>query len=246
MAVVDRLTGGLGQLSTQRQGGLHPRPRVDPRSPDAVGARGRRRSADRIRPRDSGHRIEPGHSGRLVPRQRSRHGIPRGRSSCTMCPRALLVIGGGYIGLELGTAYAALGSRVTVVEMTGGLLPGADRDLVNPVAKRMASLLEAIWLETTVVRMDAAGDGIAVTLEGQGGRGVGAGVRPGAGRGRPPGRTRRSTGSTRRGSSWTRAASCRWTLSGGPPSRRSSRSGTWWASRCWRTRRHTKAGWWSR
>ena len=51
-------------------------------------------------------------------------------------PKSLLVVGGGYIGLELGTVYAALGSEVTVVEMTGGLLPGADRDLVNVVAKR--------------------------------------------------------------------------------------------------------------
>src|SRR5688572_17955481 len=52
-------------------------------------------------------------------------------------PKSLLVVGGGYIGLELGTVYAALGSKVTVVEMTGGLLPGADRDLVNVLAKRI-------------------------------------------------------------------------------------------------------------
>ena len=51
-------------------------------------------------------------------------------------PKSLLVVGGGYIGLELGTVYAALGSKVTVVEMTDGLLPGADRDLVNILAKR--------------------------------------------------------------------------------------------------------------
>src|SRR5215204_1041695 len=49
-------------------------------------------------------------------------------------PQSLLVVGGGYIGLELGSVYAALGSKVTVVEMTGGLLPGADRDLVNILA----------------------------------------------------------------------------------------------------------------
>ena len=52
-------------------------------------------------------------------------------------PQSLLVVGGGYIGLELGSVYAALGTRVTVVEMTGGLLPGADRDLVNILAKRI-------------------------------------------------------------------------------------------------------------
>ncbi len=53
-------------------------------------------------------------------------------------PRRLLVVGGGYIGLELATVYAALGSQVTVVEMTPGLLPGADRDLVRVLAKRIA------------------------------------------------------------------------------------------------------------
>ena len=52
-------------------------------------------------------------------------------------PKSLLVVGGGYIGLELGSVYAALGSAVTVVEMTPGLLPGADRDLVDVLAKRI-------------------------------------------------------------------------------------------------------------
>ena len=59
-------------------------------------------------------------------------------------PKSLLVVGGGYIGLELGSVYAALGSKVTVVEMTDGLLPGADRDLVNILAKRIASICEAV------------------------------------------------------------------------------------------------------
>ncbi len=57
-------------------------------------------------------------------------------------PKSLLVVGGGYIGLELGTVYAALGTKVTVVEMTGGLLPGADRDLVNILAKRVEAMCE--------------------------------------------------------------------------------------------------------
>jgi dihydrolipoamide dehydrogenase len=81
-------------------------------------------------------------------------------------PRNLLVIGGGYIGLELGTVYAALGSRVTIVEMTSGLLPGADRDLVAPVARRMEKLCQAVLVDTKVVAMEADGPGIAVTLEG--------------------------------------------------------------------------------
>ena len=52
-------------------------------------------------------------------------------------PKTLLVIGGGYIGLELGSVYATLGTKVTVVEMMSGLLPGADRDLVLPLHKRL-------------------------------------------------------------------------------------------------------------
>ena len=68
-------------------------------------------------------------------------------------PGALLIVGGGYIGLELGSVYSALGSRVTVVEMTGGLLPGADRDLVEPLEKRLRSQFEAILLNTRVAEL---------------------------------------------------------------------------------------------
>jgi dihydrolipoamide dehydrogenase len=83
-------------------------------------------------------------------------------------PRSLLVVGGGYIGLELGTVYAAIGTKVTVVEMTDGLLPGADRDLVNILARRVESMSEAVLLKTKVVAMKEAKDGIAVTFEGEG------------------------------------------------------------------------------
>jgi dihydrolipoamide dehydrogenase len=81
-------------------------------------------------------------------------------------PSSLLVVGGGYIGLELGSVYAALGTKVTVVEMTSGLLPGADLDLVNILAKRIESICEAVLLNTKVVSMKEAKDGIAVTFEG--------------------------------------------------------------------------------
>ena len=79
-------------------------------------------------------------------------------------PKALLVVGGGYIGLELGSVYATLGSAVTVVEMTDGLLPGADRDLVNVLAKRIDSLMKAVRLNTTVTAMAPERDGIRVTF----------------------------------------------------------------------------------
>ena len=81
-------------------------------------------------------------------------------------PGSLLVIGGGYIGLELGSVYAALGSKVTVVEMTPGLLPGADRDLVNVLAKRIETICEAVLLNTKVTALKDTGSGIAVTFEG--------------------------------------------------------------------------------
>jgi dihydrolipoamide dehydrogenase len=83
-------------------------------------------------------------------------------------PKSLLVVGGGYIGLELGSVYAAVGTKVTVVEMTGGLLPGADRDLVNILAKKIEKMCEAVLLNTKVVAMKAVKDAIAVTFEGEG------------------------------------------------------------------------------
>jgi len=75
-------------------------------------------------------------------------------------PKTLLVIGGGYIGLELGTAYAALGSEVTVVEMTDGLLPGADRDLVRVLEARLKRTFKSIHLQSKLVRLEDMGDAV--------------------------------------------------------------------------------------
>ncbi len=80
-------------------------------------------------------------------------------------PDSLLVVGGGYIGLELGTVYASLGSKVTVIEMTEGLLPGADRDLVRVLHKSIEPKLEKILLKTTVKEMKAQKNGIKVSFE---------------------------------------------------------------------------------
>ncbi len=82
-------------------------------------------------------------------------------------PKRLLVIGGGYIGLEMGTAYAALGSQVTVVEMLPGLLPGADRDLVSVLARRLASEFHSIQLSSRVAEMKVKGKGVEVRIEGE-------------------------------------------------------------------------------
>jgi dihydrolipoamide dehydrogenase len=84
-------------------------------------------------------------------------------------PGSLLVVGGGYIGLELGSVYAALGTRVTVVEMLPGLLPGADRDLVLPLHKRLDKMFDGILLNTTVASVKDEGSGIRATLKGQDG-----------------------------------------------------------------------------
>ena len=81
-------------------------------------------------------------------------------------PGNLLVIGGGYIGLELGTVYAALGSKVSVVEMLAGLLPGADRDLVLPLHKRIEKVFDTIQLNTTVKSVKEEVSGIRVTFDG--------------------------------------------------------------------------------
>src|SRR5207247_11005157 len=82
-------------------------------------------------------------------------------------PPRLLVVGGGYIGLELGYVYAALGSAVTVVEMTEGLLPGVDRDLVKPLQDRLArtKLFKDILLKTKVAKVEEVKNGIKATLE---------------------------------------------------------------------------------
>lgn len=82
-------------------------------------------------------------------------------------PKTLLVIGGGYIGLELGQVYAGFGSKVTVVEMLPSLLPGVDRDLLRPLLKRLEEQFEEICLETKVTAMKESKDGIELTFEGK-------------------------------------------------------------------------------
>jgi dihydrolipoamide dehydrogenase len=165
--VVTQLTGGVGQVGRLRkidyiQGTAAFR---DARSLDIEGVDGKRRTLA------FEHAvIATGSRPATVP------GIsidsPRVMDSTSALdlpdvPKTLLVIGGGYIGLELGSVYAALGSKVTVVEMTDGLLPGADRDLVNILAKRIEAISEAVLLNTKVASLKEGKDGVAVTFEGQ-------------------------------------------------------------------------------
>lgn len=81
-------------------------------------------------------------------------------------PKRLLVIGGGIIGLEMGCVYDALGSAVTVVELSDGLMPGADRDLVRPLEKRLKKRFESIYVNSKVTAIDPTGDGLTVSFEG--------------------------------------------------------------------------------
>ncbi len=81
-------------------------------------------------------------------------------------PATLLVVGGGYIGLEMGSVYAALGSKVTVVELTGSLLPGVDPELVRPLYQRLQKQFDKIHLTTKVVKLEEVPKGIKATLEG--------------------------------------------------------------------------------
>ena len=79
----------------------------------------------------------------------------------------LLILGGGIIGLEMATVYAALGASISVVEMQNQLMPGADKDIVAPYAKRIGKRYDNIMLETAVTKVEAKDDGLYVTFEGK-------------------------------------------------------------------------------
>ena len=163
-------------------------------------------------------------------------------------PNSLLVVGGGYIGLELGTVYAALGIEGHGRRNDRRPAAGADRDLVNVLAKRVDAICEAVLLETKVVGMKDDRNGVSVDVRGQaaGGHGQRADVRPGAGVDRPPAQLRRA------GPREDRGAGRRARLHRGGRAAADgraddlSRSATWSASRCSRTRRRTRDAWPSR
>jgi dihydrolipoamide dehydrogenase len=163
--VVAKMTGGLGQLSRARK-------------LNYVQGRGRFVDAHTLRVANNSELTDV-HFDHAIIATGSVPAIPRALQidsprvwdstaalELELIPEQLLVVGGGYIGLELGSVYAALGSAVTIVEMTGGLLPGADRDLVAVVQKRVTARVEQILLHTTVVSLEESGDGIAATLSG--------------------------------------------------------------------------------
>src|SRR5215475_2358974 len=164
--VVNKLTRGLGQLSKQRKV-TYIRGHASFENSNTVcvkKADGEERlSFDRII-------IATGSSPAVIPSLKL--DTPRMLDSTSALdlsdvPGSLLVVGGGYIGLELGTVYAALGSKVSVVEMTPGLLPGADRDLVLPLHKRLEKMFDSILLNTTVTAVKEESHGIRVCFDGK-------------------------------------------------------------------------------
>src|SRR5712691_9198359 len=165
-SVVQRLTGGLGQLSKQRK-------------VQYVQGRAAFEDSTTLRVTKADGSAESMHFDRVLLATGSRPAIipalkidsPRmmdstGALDLKDIPKTLLVVGGGYIGLELGSVYAALGTRVTVVEMLSGLLPGADRDLVLPLHKRLEKMFDGILLNTTVKSLKEESGGIRATFEG--------------------------------------------------------------------------------
>ena len=164
--VVKRLTGGLGILSKQRKveyiQGKAAFENSNTLHITRSNATEESRTFDRII-------IATGSRPSIIPSLKLE--TPRMMDSTSALdlsevPGTLLVIGGGYIGLELGTVYAALGCKVSVVEMLSGLLPGADRDLVLPLHKRLEKSFDSILLNTTVAAVKEEPNGIRVSFDG--------------------------------------------------------------------------------
>jgi dihydrolipoamide dehydrogenase len=163
--VVDRLTQGLATLSEKRE--VH-----------WIQARATFESSERVRLEGSDvTRVQFKHAilatgSRPIPlrgmtfQEGSRIMDSKAALELPEIPDKLLVVGGGYIGLELGSVYTRLGSQVTVVEMTDGLLPGVDRDLVRFLSRGLKGLFE-VHLNTKVVGLEEDENQVKVTLEGE-------------------------------------------------------------------------------
>ncbi len=163
--VIDQLTGGLAMLSKRRDIQYIQGRAVFERS-DTIRLQG----ADISRLRFRSAILATGSHPIALPGAPFQPGSRVMDSSAALdlpeVPERLLVVGGGYIGLELGSVYAALGSKVTLVELTDGLLPGVDRDLVRPLARRIKSLFEAVYLKSRVTAMEELDDRVEVTIAG--------------------------------------------------------------------------------
>ena len=162
--VVNKLTGGVSQLGKGR-------------GVEIIEGRGTLTSSNSLTVKLPDGDEREMHFGRCVVAVGSTPAVPKmfdlgddrvmdstGALELKDVPEKLLVVGGGYIGLEMGSVYAALGSKVTVVEMTDGLLPGADRDLVKPLQTRIEKSFDRVLMETKVEGLEATDGGIVATL----------------------------------------------------------------------------------
>jgi dihydrolipoamide dehydrogenase len=164
--VVDRLTSGLATLSKRREV-----QRVQGRATFQSSGELRVQGSETTHVRFRHAILATGSRPIALPgtgfRDEGRVMSSAGALELTDIPKRLLVVGAGYVGMELGSVYAALGSRVTVVELTGEILPGLDRELVRPLERRAKEMFEAMHLETKVAELSEDDDGVTVTLDGE-------------------------------------------------------------------------------
>ena len=165
--VVKRLTGGLTQLAKQRK-------------VTVVSGLGRFISGSEVEVEADGKKTVVSFDHAIIAAGSEPvtlpfvpHGDPRvidstGALAMENVPARLLVLGGGIIGLEMATVYHALGSKVTVVELMDQIIPGADKDIVTPLMKRVEKRYEKIYLKTKVTKVEAKPDGLHVSFEGEG------------------------------------------------------------------------------
>jgi dihydrolipoyl dehydrogenase len=165
-SVVDRLTGGLKMLAKQRK-------------VEVVQGEGKFTSANNIsvETADGDINISFDHciiaaGSRVTKIPSFPNDDPRMMDSTDALelkeiPKRLLVIGGGIIGLEMATVYEALGAKITIVEMQDGLIPGADKDIIRPLAKRLKSRYENIYLKTAVTGIKPLKTGLKVSFDGK-------------------------------------------------------------------------------
>jgi len=163
--VVRKLTGGLGQLSKQRAINY-----VQGQAAflDAKTLKVSKKQSSEERLRFDHAVVATGSRPATIPGLPDSNRILDSTSALDLAevPKNMLVVGGGYIGLELGTVYAALGTEVSVVEMMPSLLPGVDRDLVSILGKRLDKICHAVMVSTKVVETKEEKNGIRVRFEG--------------------------------------------------------------------------------
>jgi dihydrolipoamide dehydrogenase len=166
-SVIGKLTGGLKQLAKQRKVQVV-QGKGKFTSPNSLSVE----TADGVKTITFDHAIvAAGSSVARIP------GFPyddprlidsTGALALADVPKRMLIIGGGIIGLEMATVYDALGSKISVVELMDQLMPGADKDMVRPLHKRIEKRYEAIYLKTKVSKIESQKAGLKVTFEGEG------------------------------------------------------------------------------